>query len=772
MLQHYLKIGFRNLLKYKVQTIVSTIGLAVGFTCFALANLWIHYEMTYDSTCPGSDRMCILYSKTTLNDNGYSTSMAYPLSTLLKETFPEVEAACAYTRWAESELQAEGQPSIPAISMQGDSCLMNMFGVKVLSGSMDFMHSDDQVALTEEMALRLFGTTNVLGKKLKRQGEDVTVCALLNGLKHSNLSFDFWGEGAYFNRWKTNWQNANFAIIIRLQPGVQPAAFQKKLNDNPYKVDPRDMGGIFQDLQLMPLQQYQYSDVNADKPIKFGYLVLFSVAGALVILCSLFNYLSLFVTRMRMRSREMEYRKVCGSSGAGLFTLFVTEYLLQILASGLVGMVLLEISLPLFKEMSGVTGSIYGESFLFFVGVTVLSLLLLVPFVVRRSYHRQRRDNYWLRKSGILFQLITGILFMFCMVVLMKQLYFLKNTDLGWERKNIAVITYIYPVDQFDEISDKIEKMSCNRQVLKDHWGLLPRGAVASMYFTNWEGKQDSVKDISIMSLMEGEELAQFYNLTLLKGEMLKDGERNKAMMNEAAAKALGMYDPVGKVLYWGNKGEATLTICGLIKDFHVSPPTIPVQPVLFTGRENIFGFFGGRGQILIKYHEGKWSELKAKIEELFLKEYPDVRYKLVNVEDEYTGFLKSEDTLLRLLGFVSGVCVLIAIFGIFSLVTLSCEKRRKEIAVRKVNGATAKDILVMFVKEYILLLVVASVIAFPLGYALMKKWMQSYVEQTEISFWIYLAIFGLISVFIFLSIGWRVWQAARQNPAEVIKSE
>ena len=126
----------------------------------------------------------------------------------------------------------------------------------------------------------------------------------------------------------------------------------------------------------------------------------------------------------------------------------------------------------------------------------------------------------------------------------------------------------------------------------------------------------------------------------------------------------------------------------------------------------------------------------------------------------------------MKLLSFVAVVCVLIAAFGIFSLITLSCEQRRKEIAVRKVNGATIRNILIMFVKEYMLLLTIAAVIAFPVGYVLMKLWLENYVERTVISAWIYFAIFGGIMIVIFACIGWRVWQAARQNPAEVIKSE
>lgn len=220
------------------------------------------------------------------------------------------------------------------------------------------------------------------------------------------------------------------------------------------------------------------------------------------------------------------------------------------------------------------------------------------------------------------------------------------------------------------------------------------------------------------------------------------------------------------------NEGDSK-TIVGVVKDFHAVAPTIQVRPIMLIGKHGFANkFWAGTGDILVKFHEGKWKELKSGVEELFSQSYPDVGYKLVNVEEEYNEYLKSENVLMKLLSFVSMVCILIAAFGIFSLVTLSCEQRRKEIAVRKVNGATIKDILVMFVKEYLLLLIIASVIAFPIGYALMKQWLQSYVKQTSIDAWIYLVIFAGIAFIIAICIGWRVWQAARQNPAEVIKSE
>ena len=772
MIQHYFKIAFRNILKYKTQSIISILGLAVGFTCFALANLWIHYEMTYDAYHEGADRMYILCKESVFGVNGYSTSMPYPASTLLKNDFPEVEAACAYTRWGQKADIKANDHKVEVHYIQADSCFMDMFNVSVLSGSMDFMYSNDKIALTEDVAMRLFGSTDVLGKEVKNYNDDtLTICAILSNLDHSNLSFGYWEQGEYFRRWQNDWSNGSFEIIIKLRKGTDPIAFQKKLAANETKADPRDPRRIFEDIRLMPLNEYHYSSINRNQSFQFYYLILFSVAGGLVILCSLFNYLSLFITRMRIRGREIELRKVCGSSIGGVFILLSVEYLYIILLSGVLGMAFVETALPAFRKLSGVSGNIYGESLLYFAGILLLSLLLLVPFAIRRSSTRNTGNKYALRKLSITFQLMIGILVTFCIIVMIKQIYYLTNTDLGWERKDIASINLLYPDNDFEAIADKIKQFSCTREVVSGHCCLLPQSSGLSQTFTNWDGKEDAVKSIDMRCLWNCEKTVSFYNLKLLAGEMVKSTETNKIMINESAVKALGMSDPIGKKLYQQTQAS---TIVGIIKDFHITAPTEPVQPYVLVARDILkgMGFSLGKGQILIKFHDGKWKELKNRIDSIFSREYPEVRYRLYNTEEEYAGYLKSEDALIKLLSFVAMVCVLIAAFGIFSLVTLSCEQRRKEIAVRKVNGATIRDILIMFVKEYMLLLVIAGVIAFPVGYVLMKRWLENYVEQTTINAWIYLVIAGGIAIIIFACIGWRVWQAARQNPAEVIKSE
>ena len=728
--------------------------------------------MTYDAYHEGADRIYILCKESVFGVNGYSTSMPYPASTLLKNDFPEVEAACAYTRWVQKVDLKANDCTVETNNIQADSCFMKMFNISILAGSRDFMYSNDKIALTEDMAMRLFGSTDVLGKEVKNYNDDtLTICAILSNLDHSNLSFGYWEQGEYFRRWQNDWSNGSFEIIIKLRKGTDPIAFQKKLAANETKADPRDPRRVFEEIRLMPLNEYHYSSINRNQSFQFYYLILFSVAGGLVILCSLFNYLSLFITRMRIRGREIALRKVCGSSIGGVFILLSVEYLYIILLSGVLGMAFVETALPAFRKLSGVSGNIYGESLLYFAGILLLYLLLLVPFAIRRSSTRNTGNKYALRKLSITFQLIIGILVTFCIIVMMKQIYYLTNTDLGWERKDIASINLLYPDNDFEAIADKIKQFSCTREVVSGHCCLLPQSSGLSQTFTNWDGKEDAVKSIDMRCLWNCEKTVSFYNLKLLAGEMVKSTETNKIMINESAVKALGMSDPIGKKLYQQTQAS---TIVGIIKDFHITAPTEPVQPYVLVARDILkgMGFSIGKGQILIKFHDGKWKELKNRIDSMFSREYPEVRYRLYNTEEEYAGYLKSEDALIKLLSFVAMVCVLIAAFGIFSLITLSCEQRRKEIAVRKVNGATIRDILIMFVKEYMLLLVIAGVIAFPVGYVLMKRWLENYVEQTVISAWIYFAIFGGIMIVIFACIGWRVWQAARQNPAEVIKSE
>lgn len=773
MIQHYCKIAFRNIiLKYKTQSIISIIGLAVGFTCFALSNLWIHYEITYDKFYEGVERTHLLYQEATFSESTFSTYSSYMLATTLRQEFPEVEAACAvYQR--ETGLKTKEGKTAKVNCMYADSTFLEMFQpTSILSGNMEFLYSDNKIALTEETAMSLFGSTEVLGEELETDDTPKTVCAILkNGEKHSNLYFAAWTMSSQFQKVKSEWGVHRFQTYVRLRKGVDATSFQEKMKN--YESGNQWYSKPFEKYKIIPLTQYHYSAINEKLALKFNYLVLFSIASGMIILCALFNYLSLFITRMRARNREIELRKVCGSSIRNLFILFGAEYLFVLLLSGLLGMTFIELSLPKFRELSEINGDIYGESFLYFTGILFISYILLTPFIVRR-YHRQSGSLFLFRKCSIVFQLIICILFIFCVSILMKQLNHLANGDIGWERKNTAVLRQYVSPESYAAVSAEIDKMPCIVETLKGCEPLFPRYSTLTYRINSWEGKKSTDQEdrIDITCIREGREFINFYNLKLIEGEMLKPDDADKAIINETCARKLGLDNPIGKKI----NIHQGVTIVGIVKDFHITAPTIPAVPTLFCNKGGLGGSDSDAnyGDILIKYRAGTWEDLKKRVDDVYAKistgsnEY----HSLLNIEEEYSKFLKSETLLLKLLGFASIICVLIAAFGIFSFITLSCEQRRKEIAIRKVNGASVKEIFAMFVKEYFILLVAASVLAFPIGYALMKKWLESYIEQTAISAWIYLAIFSGVALLILLCIGWRVWQAARQNPAEVIKSE
>ncbi|MDR0815327.1 MAG: FtsX-like permease family protein, partial [Bacteroidales bacterium] len=243
--------------------------------------------------------------------------------------------------------------------------------------------------------------------------------------------------------------------------------------------------------------------------------------------------------------------------------------------------------------------------------------------------------------------------------------------------------------------------------------------------------------------------------------------------LNEAAVKVFGWSreEAVGKHVSTGSKEEPwEMTVLGVFKDIAVNSPVIPVKPTIFAGKFK--NMSGSDDNILLRYHSGTWDVCKKHIETLVKKEYPNAYLQLPNAEEEYDSYIKSETMLSKLLSIISLVCILISVFGLFSLVTLACEQRQKEMAIRKINGATVKEILKLFFGEYLLLLLIGAVIAFPVSYFVMKKWIEQYILQTTISAWIYFAIFIALGGIIVLCIGWRVYKASVENPVESLKRE
>ena len=356
---------------------------------------------------------------------------------------------------------------------------------------------------------------------------------------------------------------------------------------------------------------------------------------------------------------------------------------------------------------------------------------------------------------------------------MMKQLYFLKNTDLGMERHNVGnVALWNGDIKQW---SAKIAALPMVTEALPpSYFPIIPTGPMMYVEINNWDDSPKVVEEAVTVGMLPGkEEFFQFYDLKLLEGEFISDkNQGNEVVIDENTCHKFGWKQALGKSFYYEQNGQRRgYKVVGVVRNLSYRPPTSEPGLVAFQ-HPKAQEYLLNRASILFKFREGMWNECRAAIEKLHKEEFPNAYMRLFNEEEEYNKHLRSEDALMKLLGFVSLVCVIISVFGVFSLVTLSCEQRQKEIAIRKVNGAQIRHILHLFFREYLLLLIIAAVIAFPVGYAVMRKWIDNYVRQTAIDGWIYIGIFVVVAIILLLSIIWRVWKAARQNPAEIIKSE
>jgi hypothetical protein len=762
MIRHYLKVAFRNLRKYKNQTLVSVVGLAVGFVCFAMATLWIRYEMTYDSFHKNADRIYCVYSFYEQTKIHRGTS--YPLARHLKSVFPEIANAVSVSK-ERPDFLYEGV-SFKADMLKIDSSSFGIFDLRIVEGNMDFVIPEmKKIAITRKKSLQMFGNESPIGKKIIIRAivsleSEYEICAVVTELpKQSNYSFDFLGAIEHRD-W--NWLSVN--TLVELFPGIDMKTFEKKFyeHENPFGVD------VARNMTLVPIISIRYTDPDIERNVKFQHIIIFAGIGLLLILCTLFNYLTLFVSRFGMRQRELALRTVYGASGRSLFAMLSVEFIMSLTAALVLALLLINILRPYFITISEARlelSAIYLESIIYMAGVVVVAMAtFFLTFTIfrRRTLNANIRSNKKiLRRTSIVVQLIVSIVFAFCTLIILKQMYYLHSTaDLGFAFKNRGSINIRIEPDQIEVLNSKIKQIPEIKETLTGYAPLLPISIISKDYISDWDGSMTDNKSIPALCMNISEEYARFYELELIEGEFLRDDDDKKyVLINETAAKAFGWDKAAGKSFRYGSD----YTVKGVVKNIYNFSPTIAAKPGWYSRGSIKFSW------ILFKYDEGSWKTCIEKIKRIIEAEFPNQLYPYHNTEEEYNKYLKSENALLAILTVISIVCMTVCVFGFVSMVALTCDERRKEIAIRKINGATIKDILDIFFKEYLTLLAVGALIAFPVGTIIMKRWLEHYVIQTEMSAWVYLSILLALIMVIVMCVGGRVYKTSRENPIEAL---
>jgi ABC-type antimicrobial peptide transport system permease subunit len=470
-----------------------------------------------------------------------------------------------------------------------------------------------------------------------------------------------------------------------------------------------------------------------------------------------------------MRLRELTLHKVNGATNMQIALMLYTDFLLIILSSLLIGFMLMKCILPTFKEYASIGSndiSIYYE-ILFYSSLLIASGLVFGGIPVFYFRKRALRDGIkgnnnsgsrnLFHKYCLLIQLIISLSLMFCSIVVIKQIYYLNHTDLGINRRNIAsVSTLCCPITPL--YAERIRQIP----------GIIDALPITDISFLNdmspHSGTTNYEKDGKKISytyfiLFAHTRFFDFFGVEIIKGTGFSSKQNNKNVVNETAMHKLG--DELAK----------DSKISGVSRDFYLTP-NIKSQPVYIYNLDIKDDMFSA---IAYKYEENHRQKTQLAITRWLREEFQEEKELVIKfnyMEDIFSEYFKSERALLLLLSIMTSTCILIAVFGIYSLTALSCQQRRKEIAIRKISGADVLDIMNIFFKEYLLLLFISAIIAFPTGYLVMKSWLLNYVKQTSIDAWVFIMIFLFVFVIIIFSIFSMVLRTAKQNPAMVVKAE
>lgn len=799
MLDHYLKMGFRSLMKYKEQTLISVLGLAVGFVCFALSALWIRYEMMYDHFHADSERIYIVRS----GEQPYQNEAFYPFASILKETFPEVEEAASFTKLVYNENDGRRLTTL-RVSPE----FFKIFRVEFTAGGEEmFLNTPNQAIVSEQEAIARYTEKSPVGQeyavniqKIRRTRPylymwytwskeldgftskplQYTICSVAKTWsEHSDLKFDY-----IIPLLDEGWRVPNTQLLVKLRKGVDAKAFQDKLNKMEMPNEKmNDMKGKF---TLEPLKSLHLSSVTLGDQgnLTFNQIVLFAIAGFVTILCLLFNYISLFISRMQQKGRELALRLVLGSGYGKLYKQLSVEFLLILMLTFVTGFILIEWIMPHFLEFSGIKiglGEIYAELLVYIGAILLLSWALsFIPLLkirntsvlsIFRGSSLGKGSNSF-QKLLLAFQMTVGLLFIFCTSVFVKQMDHMFSVDPGFDRTRLVFAEPLDPTGVYEQGYDfpeevkKIEQLPEIEKSCGYRYGAITRGGfIETVFPVNKLGQEEDAKRLNCTIRDVAAGYFDVCRIKCVQGRLFDtenlEWNDDKVVINETAARRFGFTDPIGQII----KGSGTeRQIIGVVSDMFEWVGRAS-DPYVFHWTEKVKG-------IAYRYKEGARAQVEKKITEIMKDRIYGQDMEFIYMDDILEAQNKADVNFLYLLYALSFVCIIGSMFGIYSMVSLACERRRKEVAVRKINGAALGILIKLFLKEYLWLLVISSFIAFPIGYILVKPWVQKFLLQTTINWWLYPLIFILVAVILSAIIIARIWRTLHINPAQELKKE
>jgi ABC-type antimicrobial peptide transport system permease subunit len=787
MIKNYFKVAARNLLRSKGFSILNISGLAIGMASAILILLWIQNELSYDRFHANGNRLYEIFGNNVVGGE-IRTGTATPeiMAPGLKNDVPEIEQTSRIS-WGENYLLSVGDKSLKANGNVVDPAFLTMFNFPLINGNKETALDDPySIVITEKLAKRIFGNEEAMGKVIKIETDlNFKVTGILKNLPNNTqfnfeylMSYEFKTMKGYID---SDWTDVSIRTYALLKPNTSFTSANAKIKD----VITTHSGGraAKTDLFLYPLKKLRLFSNFKNGAVVGGRIErvkIFGLIAVFILLIACINFMNLSTARSEKRAREVGIRKVAGALKKSLIGQFLAESIFMALIAGVLAVIIVQLCLPSFNQLVEKQLFIdYGDIYFWLadIGVILFTGILagsypafflssFKPIFVLKGAFKKANALVTPRKVLVVLQFTFAIALIISTIVVRQQIKFGQSRETGYDKKNLGYVFMQgdiyknYPTIKNELLNSGIAtSVSKTQAPLTQNW--------SSAISMKWQGKDPDTK-IQINRYTEDGDLVKTAGMQLVKGRDIDvknyPTDSTACLISESAVKTMGFKDPVGQIIF---DDPVNWHVIGVIKDFILESPYEAIKPFMVKGPR-----YGGN-VIHIRFNsKNSLAQNLAKAEKIFKQNNPAYPFEFHFTDQEYALKFNDEKLTGKLASLFAMLTIFISCLGLFGLATYVAESRIKEIGVRKVLGASVAGIAALLSKDFVKLVLVAIVIATPVAWSFMNKWLKDYDYRINIS-WRIFFVAGLLAILIALiTVSFQAIKAAIANPVKSLRTE
>ncbi len=794
MLKNYLKITFRNLARYRTFSLINIIGLAVGMACTILILLWVNDELSYDMFNKNANQ---IYRVVQYDNNGKNSRSPAQLAPALAAGVPEIDSYARIVKLPRVIFKKGTKIFFEDNGIVVDPRFFTMFNFPLLKGDpKTFLAEPGDIVITESLAKKYFGNEDPINKTIQIDGQnEVKVTGVLKDIpRQSHIKFDFVMP---FSLWEIlspsdvkNWGAFNYTTYLLLKKNADVAAAAIKINKIAGTKIPRQLLSDWKKFELQPLAQCHLSaDIeNAQflgnfTVVEDGNTVyMFSMIAFFILLLACINFMNLSTARSSTRTREIGLKKVIGSSRLQLILQFFGEFFILSIIAFVFAIIFVQLLLPYFNQISGKELVInHSKNIVPYILIILFTTLLsgfypafylssFNPIKIFKGQVHGSSKAKKIRSVLVVFQFAISIILVTGTIVVFQQLHYIQNKKLGFQKENIIYTPISGNIgNKYNAFKNELLKNpDVSVVTAKDCLPTTLRRNLVDFY---WDGK---VPGQNVLMELTGVDYKYFeaLNIKFIEGRSFSEdfpSDADAFILNEKAVKQIGLKSPIGKKFATYNKSGI---IIGVIKNTNFKSLHNTVNPQVYHLMNNVGAEAAYTGVILIKLNGMKQTESLSSIENTWKKINPDVPFEFHFLDQTYEKIYSADQRTRTIFNYFSFLAILIACLGLYGLAEFTAEKRSKEIGIRKTLGADVKTILAMLTNDFTRLVLIANVIAWPIAYYIINKWLQSFAYKINLNWWMFILAGGIALVIALATVSFQAIKAATANPVNSLRNE